>query len=72
MPRRGPYKQYEVDATIAVPKFTLHDIRKWRLVEVNIDDHVDINDVIDQDFQDNSLQINDQVYLDDYDLQVRH
>ena len=41
MPRRGPYKQYEVNASIAVPKSTLHDRRKRRLVEVDIGDSVD-------------------------------
>ena len=34
MPLRGPYKQYEVDTTISVPRSTSHDRRKWRIVEV--------------------------------------
>jgi hypothetical protein len=73
MPHRGPYKQYEVDASIAVPKSTLHDRRKRRLVEV--DDHVD-NEVDNYvGFQNNTHPLplyNEQVYLDDHDLQVRH
>ncbi len=71
MPRRGPYKQYEVDDSIAVPKSTFYDIRKRRLVDVNIDDSVDSY----EDFQYNTHPLpldNKQVYLDDYDMQVRH
>lgn len=71
MPRRGPYKQYEVNASIAVPKSTLHDRRKRRLVEINIGDSVDNY----EDFENNTHSLpldNEQVYLDDHDLQVRH
>jgi hypothetical protein len=32
MPLRGPYKQYEVDTSISVPKSTSYDRRKRRLV----------------------------------------
>ncbi len=38
MPLRGPYKQYEVDTSISVPKSTSYDRRKRRLVEVLIDE----------------------------------
>jgi hypothetical protein len=59
MPLRGPYKQYEVDTSISVPKSTSYDRRKRRLVEVLIDE-VDIN-----------LDVNNgQEYLDEQDLQV--
>ena len=44
MPGRGPYKQYEVDASIAVPRSTLHDRRKRCLVEVIISELVESPD----------------------------
>jgi hypothetical protein len=37
MPLRGPYKQYDMDASIEVPRSTLHDRRKRRFVEVDHD-----------------------------------
>ena len=67
MPRRGPYKQYEVDASIAVPRSTLHDRRKRRLVEVIISESVENHD----ENNTHPLPLDDeQVYLDDH-LQVR-
>lgn len=32
---RGPYKQYEIDTTIRIPKSTLFDRRKRRIAEVD-------------------------------------
>ncbi len=72
MPRRGSYKQYELDASITVPKYTLYDRRKRRLVEVNIDDCVDN---LYEDFQNITHPLpldNEQVYIDNYDVQVRY
>ena len=43
MPQRGPYKQYEVDASVAYPRSTLPDRRKRRSVEINNDDHLEDN-----------------------------
>ena len=64
MPRRGPYKQYEVDASIAVPKSTLYDRRKRRLMDNSEDDSVD-------NYEDFHPFIPlDQAYVDDYDMQV--
>ena len=67
MPRRGPYKQYEVDASVAIPRSTLHDRRKRRLVEVNTDDR----DHVEDNTHPFALHGNDQIYLDDNNMQVR-
>ena len=60
MPLRGPYKQYEVDTSISVPKSTSYDRRKRRLVEVLIDE-VDVNNrqecFVEQDLQVNTYII---------------
>lgn len=45
MPLRGPYKQYEVDTTVAVPKSTLYERRKRRIEEV--DEDIYHGDVVD-------------------------
>ncbi|CAB3982522.1 Hypothetical predicted protein, partial [Paramuricea clavata] len=37
MPLRGPYKQYEVDTRIAVPKSTVYDRRKRHFAEIDSD-----------------------------------
>ena len=67
MPGRGPYNQYKVDASIAVPRSTLHDRRKRRLVEVIISELVESPDENNV----HPLPLDDeQVYLDDH-LQVR-
>ena len=74
MASRGPYKlKYELNTGIAaVPKSNLHDRRKRRLVEVNIRDSVEN----DRDLEFNTTHLsavnNEQIYLDDHDLQVRH
>ena len=44
MPRRRPYKQYEVDTSVAIPRSTLHDRRKRHLVEVSTDDRDHVQD----------------------------
>ena len=61
MPLRGPYKQYEVNTSIAVPKSTSHDRRKWRMVEV-IDP---VNNI--EEFKENIRP----EYLDNLDVQVK-
>lgn len=73
MPLRGPYKQYEVDTTVAVPKSTLYERRKRRFVEVDaVEDAVDnaeVNPVID--FEDEAGPTTDREDTDDSDFQVR-
>ena len=60
MPLRGPYKQYEVDASIAVPKSTFYDRRKRRFVEVDIG-NADAHSITDREESDDN----------DFHLQVR-
>lgn len=43
MPLRGPYKQYDIDASIKVPRSTLHNRRKRNFVEVDYD-HDEVED----------------------------
>ena len=47
MSRRGPYKQYECNASIAVPKQTVHNRRKRRILDVDGQRNQDENEVHD-------------------------
>lgn len=62
MPLRGLYKQYEVDTSISVPKSTLYDRRKRRLVEVLIDE-IDVNINLD-------VNNGQEYFIDEQNLQV--
>ena len=37
MPVRGPYKQYDIDTSVEVPRSTFHDRRKQFFAEVDVD-----------------------------------
>ena len=79
MPLRGPYKQYEVDPTIALPKSTLYERRKRRFAEVDEDIHHGHDGDVDSDqeenigisFEDEHNIVNDGNDTDNSDCQVR-
>ena len=69
MSLRGPYKQYEVDPTVAVPKSTLYERRKRRFVEVDAVDNAEaINHLIN--FEDENGPTTDREDTDEGDFQV--
>ena len=67
MPFRGPYKQYKVDTSVAVPKSAFYDRRKRLFAEVD-DDNAETN--LDN-IEDQAYPVTDEEYIDGSDFQVR-
>ena len=69
MLRRGPYKQYEVDASVAVPKSTFYYNRKRRFAEVDVSNAEPEAEISMSDGDDS----NEEYELDgDYPFQVKY
>ena len=65
MPRRGPYKQYDTDTSIEVPRSTLHDRRKRCFAEVDAEnsEHEEVRPITAEEFiDDEQYQVSAFVY----------